>query len=176
MKKIITAKFFIAIYLVLNCISACHKEMKCENCNTRITDTNNKPPVANAGPDKEFFLPADSIILDGFFSFDPDGIIKSFFWSKIAGPASFSILQQNAAQTKVINLIQGDYKFELTVTDSGGLKARDTVSISIYPAPPGKKIIFFSYPSRTIKSSTITIESSNDTVVLYIVKISDYPH
>ena len=52
---------------------------------------NNKPPIAAAGPDQVITLPKDNIELDRSGSKDPDGIISSFFWTEISGPASFKI-------------------------------------------------------------------------------------
>lgn len=42
---------------------------------------NNKPPKADAGPDKELTLPVDSTTLDGSKSSDDQKIV-SFLWEK----------------------------------------------------------------------------------------------
>ena len=42
---------------------------------------NNKPPQADAGPDKELTLPVDSTTLDGSKSSDDQKII-SYLWEK----------------------------------------------------------------------------------------------
>ncbi len=91
----------------------------------------NKPPVANAGPYQVIVLPQDSALLDGTQSRDPEGSISSYQWSKISGPASFTIFNANAAQSLVRNLLEGIYKFELIVTDTGGLMAKDTATIDV---------------------------------------------
>ena len=94
----------------------------------------NQPPVSNAGNDQTINLPIDSVFLDGSGSTDPDNNINSYLWKKISGPSTFTIVNPNSVQTKVINLIQGIYKFELKVTDSGGLFSNDTVQIIVNPA------------------------------------------
>jgi hypothetical protein len=64
---------------------SCKKETSCEGCADR---NKNKPPISVAGPDQVITLPADSVLLDGKQSSDPDGIISSWLWTKISGPAS----------------------------------------------------------------------------------------
>jgi hypothetical protein len=52
----------------------------------------NQPPVAVAGNDTIVLLPLDSFVLNGSASYDPDGNIGSFQWSKISGPSSYKIV------------------------------------------------------------------------------------
>ena len=105
---------------------SCQKEISCEGCRD-----SNKPPKTNAGPDQVIILPTDSVSLDGSASSDPDGTITSYKWTKIAGPASSNILKPDSSKTLVETLVMGVYKFELTVTDDGGLSAKDTVQIIV---------------------------------------------
>src|SRR4030095_3413938 len=58
-----------------------------------------KPPVAFARFDRQLTLPRDTTILDGKYSFDPDGRIVSYSWSKLSGPANFEISTQNTQKT-----------------------------------------------------------------------------
>ena len=118
---------FFAFILLLGIIAnlSCKKEMPCEGCATK----NNKPPIAVAGPDQVITLPADSVLLDGKQSSDADGIISSYLWTKISGPASFNIIKPTDSITKVKTLVAGIYQFELKVTDNGGLSAKDTMKV-----------------------------------------------
>lgn len=125
MKSILRLSVFLLWIGVLFNIS-CKKERSCENC--RQT---NKPPIAIAGPDQVITLPADSISLDGSSSSDPDGKISEWLWTKISGPASFTITKPSDATTIVKTLVVGTYQFELEVTDNGGLFAKDTMSIIV---------------------------------------------
>jgi hypothetical protein len=93
----------------------------------------NHPPVANAGQDQVINLPANSITLNGSSSTDPDNNITMYEWTKIAGPLSFTISDARSSQPVVSNLLDGIYKFELKVTDGGGLFDRDTVQITVNP-------------------------------------------
>lgn len=107
---------------------SCQRELSCYDCD------NNKPPVANAGPDQKIMLPTSSANLDGSKSGDPDNSISSYRWTKISGASSFDIADATAVQTEVKNLEQGQYEFELMVTDATGLSAKDTVLITVHHA------------------------------------------
>ncbi|MGN6532008.1 MAG: PKD domain-containing protein [Ginsengibacter sp.] len=74
---------------------------------------NNKAPVAVAGPDTVITLPTDSVLLNGSKSSDPDGKISAWQWTKLSGPASFTIVSATASITQVSNLTEGVYQFEL---------------------------------------------------------------
>ncbi|MCC7400754.1 MAG: tandem-95 repeat protein [Chitinophagaceae bacterium] len=93
----------------------------------------NQTPVANAGPDQNFFLPVNSVTLNGSGS-DADGSITSYQWAKISGPSQFTIVSPTQAQTVINNLVQGVYQFELTVTDNLGATGKDTVTVTVNPA------------------------------------------
>jgi hypothetical protein len=108
---------------------SCQREYSCENCQGQ-----NRPPVANAGPDAIVNLPKDSILLNGSASTDPDGTIQKWEWKKIAGPNSFQIVNGASAKTIAKNLNTGVYQFELTVTDNAGATGKDTVAITVTPA------------------------------------------
>ncbi|MGN6601806.1 MAG: PKD domain-containing protein [Ginsengibacter sp.] len=97
-------------------------------------DGNNYPPVADAGPDQTITLPLNSCILNGTGSYDPDGTVATYQWTKIGGPASFTLTNSNAATARVANMSEGNYAFELKVTDNSGLTGKDTVNILVYLA------------------------------------------
>lgn len=90
-----------------------------------------RPPFAKAGPDLLVILPDNFTTLDGSTSTDPENNISSYSWSKISGPVSFTIANPTAPQTQVTNLIEGSYKFELKVTDLGGLTSKDTIMVLV---------------------------------------------
>ncbi|MBC7937691.1 MAG: T9SS type A sorting domain-containing protein [Rhizobacter sp.] len=100
----------------------------------------NIAPVANAGPGITIQLPADSVLLNGCASSDPEGAALKFKWSKISGPAGFQIVNDTLCQVRIRGLLVGTYQFELAVADTGNLVAKDTVDIVVQsvnqPWPP----------------------------------------
>jgi hypothetical protein len=90
----------------------------------------NHPPVANAGPDREFIKPLEPAMrLDGSGSSDPDYGPLNYSWVKIEGPAC-NIINATSAQPNITDVSQGIYKFELTVSD-GQYLSKDTVTITV---------------------------------------------
>jgi hypothetical protein len=111
--------------LVVLFLCACKRELSCENC------AGNQPPIAKAGADQTILLPADSTLLNGSASVDPDGTITSYHWKIVQGPLVPVITSQQEAQTRVKGLLSGVYHFELTVTDNVGLLAKDTIEVRV---------------------------------------------
>ncbi|MBS1509716.1 MAG: right-handed parallel beta-helix repeat-containing protein [Bacteroidetes bacterium] len=94
----------------------------------------NIPPTANAGADQVITLPTNSTTLTGSGT-DPDGTITAYAWTKISGPAAGSITNPAAAATTVTGMVQGVYLFELKVTDNNGATGKDTMQVTVNPAP-----------------------------------------
>jgi hypothetical protein len=107
---------------------SCHKDPIVTEPMPRLV---NVCPIANAGADQVIILPIDSILLDGTASEDPDGPVKSYQWKKIAGPTRYNFVDPWAGKTIVKDLVDGLYEFELTVADNGGLKAMDTMQVTV---------------------------------------------
>ena len=93
----------------------------------------NIPPTANAGSNQSITLPTNTVSLNGSGT-DSDGTISSYAWTKISGPSGGTINNANSASTKVNNLSEGVYQFELTVTDDKGAIGKDTVQITVNAA------------------------------------------
>ncbi len=93
----------------------------------------NTSPSANAGNNQTITLPVNSVTLSGTGT-DTDGTITGYNWSKISGPATFTITNSNNAQTTVTGLIQGTYTFQLKITDNDGGVAYDTLSVNVLKA------------------------------------------
>lgn len=124
MKQFIGVSYVILTVLIVIQLS-CQKKVLCPDC------TSNKNPIARAGTDQHITLPKDSTVLDGTGSSDADGSIVTFKWTKISGPASSTIITPNSPSTIVKSMAMGIYQFELTVTDNGGLSAKDTVHVTV---------------------------------------------
>jgi len=92
-------------------------------------------PVANSGSNITITLPTNSVTLDGSASSSPDGSALTYSWSYVSGPAGYTITTPTAAKTTVTGLVQGTYKFQLTVKNSSGNSAIATVTVTVNPAP-----------------------------------------
>ncbi|HTN05782.1 PKD domain-containing protein [Agriterribacter sp.] len=92
------------------------------------------PPVANAGSAQIITLPANSITLNGTQSSAPAGQIKSYAWSKIAGPPSGAINNAANAVTAVDGLVAGTYVFQLKIIDNNSNSATASVTVIVNPA------------------------------------------
>jgi hypothetical protein len=98
----------------------------------------NKSPVAKAGNDSSILMPASNILLLGNGSYDPDGKISSYKWTKISGP-SVKITDGTKSTPRIDNMIApGNYTFELKVSDLKGAFSTDTISIMVIPQNPLK--------------------------------------
>ncbi len=140
--------------------------------NVVVAGPQNAVPNAHAGPDQQITLPTDSVQLNGTLSTDDHSII-AFDWSQIDGPAASNILQASSAITRVKNLTEGIYRFELIVTDDSSATDKDTVIVTVLPRPnqlPNSN----AGPNRTITLPTNSVQLdgslSNDpdgTIQLY---------
>jgi len=92
-------------------------------------------PTASAGPAKTIVLPVSSVTLNGTAAGTGSGVITSYSWTKISGPAGESIQTPAAVNTTISSLTQGVYVFRLTVTDNHGLSTSSNVTITVLGAP-----------------------------------------
>ncbi|MBL7743379.1 MAG: heparin lyase I family protein [Chitinophagaceae bacterium] len=96
--------------------------------------TPNQPPVARAGNDIVMTLPTNSTTLNGNTSTDADGTIVSYSWSRISGPATYTLSSAGSVATGLTNLVQGIYVFRLTVTDDDGASSTDDITVTVNAA------------------------------------------
>lgn len=87
-------------------------------------------PEADAGNDLVIILPNSSAVIDGSSSHD-DGTIASFAWTQVSGPSTATLNGANTAILTASDLIEGVYKFRLTVTDDEGLTDIDDVFVTV---------------------------------------------
>ncbi|KAL7980534.1 hypothetical protein Chor_001688 [Crotalus horridus] len=117
-----------------------------------VQPENNKPPRADAGPDKELTLPVDSTTLDGSKSSDDQKIV-SFLWEKTQGPDGVKLENANSSIATVSGLKVGTYKFTLTVKDERNLQGQKINQ------PPVAKIVGNSL-TVTLPTSTAELDGS----------------
>ena len=99
-----------------------------------IPEKINTAPKVFVGSDLFVFTPSNDTRLNGSYS-DAENNVEVLKWTKIAGPASFRFENEYALGTKVSQLEKGLYQFELAVTDSLGLSARDTIKVIVGETP-----------------------------------------
>ena len=93
----------------------------------------NQPPKSNAGGDQSITLPVNSLNLSGSGTSN-GGVVTSYLWTKISGPAAGTITNNNSASPTLTGLVQGVYKYELKVTDNNGAVGRDTMQLTVNAA------------------------------------------
>lgn len=115
----------------------------------RATDSNNKSaedqitiiiagkPVANAGDDIIVTLP-DVAQLDGSLSTGSSSL--TFLWTQISGPTKSIIDQPTTSSPTISGLSEGEYIFELTISDNG-LTEKDQVKITAVEAAPAEEVV-----------------------------------
>lgn len=90
------------------------------------------PPVADAGADQNITLPTSTTTIDGSGSYDPDGTITNYVWTKTLG--SGNIMQTNSAITGITGLTSGTSTFCLSVIDNDNLADTDCMNIYVSAA------------------------------------------
>jgi hypothetical protein len=110
----------------------------------------NQPPIADAGANQVVALPVNSVKLDGTQSADPDGTIAIFSWTKIGGPSAVTITNVSTATPIVSGLVEGQYTFELTVTDNRGASTKAQVKVTVLKALPNEAPVADAGPDQTI--------------------------
>lgn len=128
-----------------------------------VQPENNKPPVADAGPEKELTLPVDRTTLDGSKSSD-DQKIATYHWIQMKGPDGVKIENADSAVATVTGLQVGSYEFSLTVTDERKLQRSDTVTVIVreeLDQPPLARVQ--SSPPISLPLRTASLDGSHST-------------
>ena len=92
----------------------------------------NQGPTVDAGQDQTLMLPENTITFTANAT-DPDGTISTYLWEQLAGPAA-SLGETGNAALVVTELKEGNYVFQVTVTDNRGGVAKDQVQLRVEPA------------------------------------------
>ena len=101
-----------------------------------VTINVHSAPIAEAGSDQTVLV-GETVRFDGSGSYDPDGGNLSYSWAFGSGatPANGS-----GATPSCIYSTRGTKTVTLTVTDTGGATASDTVTITVDLVPPCPKL------------------------------------
>lgn len=123
---------------------------------TVLPATINQPPAVSAGADKSLFLPTNSVVITGTAS-DPDGSVTTLLWTKVSGPVSATLLNENTTILTVSDLVEGVYVFRLTGTDDDGATAFDEVKVTVNPAAANQPPVANAGVDQSIKLPTNAI-------------------
>ena len=123
-----------------------------------VIGATNLPPIASANS-QSITLPTNSVTLDGSQSYDPDGTIASYSWTKVSGGAA-TITDPSAAITTVTGLLAGQYVLQLTVTDNLGATGTTQVIVNVSLATNQPPVAVANSVSITLPTNSVTIDGS----------------
>ncbi|XP_053091118.1 dyslexia-associated protein KIAA0319 isoform X2 [Pangasianodon hypophthalmus] len=130
----------------------------------RVSSPKDKPPVAIAGTDQVIRLPLNHLTLWANQSTD-DHAISSFLWSlHPSSPTKSATIQGvRSPALQLSDLQEGQYTFQLTVTDSSGQQDSDTVSVTVLA--DNRAPVAVAGPDRELilPVSSITLNGSDST-------------
>ncbi len=113
------------------------------------------PPIANAGPN-QVGVAAGTITLDGSGSYDPLGLALTYNWTQIGG-APVSLSGANGVRATFGGAAGQTYIFKLTVTNTDGLSASATTSVSVGNANSSQIVRFDASPNSITAGQTSTL-------------------
>ena len=117
-----TFKSVLFISLLIISFSSCQKDDFIEN----------KVPKADAGPSQTITLPINNLTLTGIGT-DADGQVVGYSWNQVSGPEATIIVNAGSASTDIKGFVEGNYVFQLMVTDEKGATGVDTVAVKVNP-------------------------------------------
>ncbi len=142
------------------------EEKSTDTVEITVSQNANKPPVADAGEDQTV-LSGAVVTLDGSASADPEEEALSYTWSQIDEGQPIMIQSPNTASaTFTAPAVEEEtvFTFQLTVEDSAGLTAQETVIVRVNPAPVNAPPIANAGEDRTVVEGTVvTLDASAST-------------
>ncbi|KAH3749738.1 hypothetical protein DPMN_184248, partial [Dreissena polymorpha] len=126
----------------------------------------NAPPVANAGPDQTIRLPVDNVVLDGSKSTD-DKRIVTYRWKLTTGDSrGVRLTGDRTPRLSVAGLKEGEYVFQLEVSDQNELLDYDEARVVVQRAPrvTGYDVIFVLDSSVTPEHFRWMINYTRDSI------------
>ncbi|PAA94798.1 hypothetical protein BOX15_Mlig024075g1 [Macrostomum lignano] len=139
--------------------------------NVTVLPARDSPPRASAGSGIVIYLPNNRVNLTGEGSTDDRGIV-SYAWTQVGDPMLSADMQ--GAHSKLLRLsglVEGEYKFQLTVTDAAGQTDSANVTVLVkrrgLNRPPVIRAVPDKLEVRLPQSSvSISAEASDDTGVI----------
>lgn len=91
----------------------------------------NKLPVAVSGPHIVVRKPGETVKLDGRKSYDPDGKIVRYSWTKLSGPSRYNHKGTENKILELSNMAPGIYVFRLRVFDNYGASSVSDTRVTV---------------------------------------------
>ncbi len=118
-------------------------------------------PLASAGVDQDVGE-GDLVLLDGSASSDPDGLVTSFQWRQISGPAVTLSGPDTATPgftAPAVGADGVDLTFEVSVTDNDGLVSSDDVVVTVVNVnmPP---TALADVPIEAVEGTTVVLDAA----------------
>lgn len=88
-------------------------------------------PSASAGADVKVLLPASTVALDGSASSESYGKPLTYRWRQVYGPSTAILSDSTVASPNVTGLVEGMYRFALTVKNSDSKISTDQVQVMV---------------------------------------------
>jgi hypothetical protein len=124
-------------------------------------------PVADAGESGEVAAcDGDRIALSGYGSYDPDGVPLEYLWSLVSAPVESAVTDgafsdvTSAAPSFVFD-VEGEYVFQLQVSDGAWWSAPDVVTFLVYGANSNAPPVAIITGNLTIARSVQCSNSNN---------------
>lgn len=95
-----------------------------------VSKTSTTAPVVDAGGNVTTYLPINSVSMAGSAT-SAGGTIASYYWTKVSGPAQYTISNLSIRNPVISNLVVGNYVFRLTSADNLGQASSSDVTISV---------------------------------------------
>ena len=111
--------------------------------NVVVNQDSNMEPRANAGSDFNVVLPVAEVIVNGSKSWDDLAIVK-WQWTRLQKSLAVGRIvkgSDESAVLKIVNVVPGEYSFELQVWDEQGKTSTDSVTFTVKDNPHRKNVI-----------------------------------
>ncbi|XP_072536186.1 dyslexia-associated protein KIAA0319 [Salminus brasiliensis] len=129
-----------------------------------VSSPKDSPPVARAGTDQVISLPLNHLTLWANLSTDDHGIASYLWILHPSSSAKAATMQGIRSPTLQLSELQeGQYSFQLTVTDSSGQQDSDTVVVTVLPE--NRAPVAVAGPDRQLllPASSTTLNGTNST-------------
>jgi len=97
-------------------------------------------------------------VLDASGSHDPDGTVTSYQWQQMSGPNTVTSSSMDNSKVSIAGLQEGEYTFQVTVTDNNGISSSANVKIIVAAglAAVADQLLVYPNPAHNMINGRIT--------------------